>query len=133
MRCYTLLLAAILLASATLGCGNRGPARFDVSGKVTFHGKPVPIGRIVFLPDKEKGNAGPTGYANIQDGAYDTRNHGKGTCGGPQTAVISGYDGKSVPGIEVNAGKPLFTEYRVNVDLPRETGSKDFDVPASVR
>jgi hypothetical protein len=133
MRICSCLLAAILLACTMLGCGNRGASRFDVSGKVTFQGKLVPAGKILFLPDTEKGNSGPAGAAEIRDGVYNTAKKGKGTSGGPQLVVISGYDGKAVPGDEMNIGKQLFPEYRTSVDLPRETTTKDFDVPAARR
>ena len=47
------LVAALLLAA---GCGEAGPARYHVSGKVTFNGQPVPAGQIVFEPDPTAGN-----------------------------------------------------------------------------
>src|SRR5204862_378695 len=74
-----------VLGLAAVGCGE---SRVEVSGEVTFDGKPVPAGRIYFNPDFTKGNDGPQGYADIKDGKFDTRNKGKGACGGPTIAVI---------------------------------------------
>ena len=39
-----------------------------VSGKVWYHGQPVPDGLIVFVP--AKGTKGPTASATIKDGDY---------------------------------------------------------------
>jgi hypothetical protein len=86
----------------------------------------VPVGRILFTPVSGKDVAG---FALIKDGVYDTREKGRGFSGGPQVVVISGFDGKPKPGSEIIAGLPLFPEYRVTVDLPRETTSKDFVIP----
>src|SRR5437899_12941205 len=67
---YSLLL---VLISALMGCsGKQGPQRYRVSGTVTFDGKPVPHGEILFSPDSAQGNSGPQGIAIIQDGKYDT-------------------------------------------------------------
>jgi hypothetical protein len=123
------LLLALALACVMLGCGPKASTRFDVSGNVSFQGKPVPRGKILFLPDGAKGNSGAAGAAAIKDGVYNTRQNNKGICGGPHIVVIIGFDGKPGPTPENIAGKPLFPEYRVNVDMPRETTNKDFVVP----
>jgi len=121
--------AALLAGCLALsGCG-RAAARVEVAGKVTLAGKQVPVGRIYFNPDFAKGNDGPQGFAPIRDGAYDTRQGGRGAVGGPTVVVIQGSDGKDeVPG---GAGNPLVTDYEVAVELPRESCTRDFDVPAS--
>src|SRR5205807_6772258 len=83
------LCAALVAAClAAPGCG--GSRGVEVSGEVTFDGKPVPAGRIYFNPDVTKGNDGPQGYAEIHDGKFDTSKGGKGACGGPTVVVISG-------------------------------------------
>ncbi|MCR9119920.1 MAG: hypothetical protein NXI22_23535, partial [bacterium] len=65
------------------GCGESGPVRYQVSGKVQFQGKPVPAGSVIFTPDTAQGNSGPQGVAEIVDGAYRTSGGGLGTVGGP--------------------------------------------------
>jgi hypothetical protein len=133
IHCFRLL-AAIVLCSAAIGCGRSGPARFDLSGKVTFRGQPVPVGTISFLPDGNKGNKGPVGFAKVADGVYDTRRQGRGACGGPLVVVISGFTGKAVPGKdEMPLGSQVFPDYRVPFDMSPGTTTKDFDVPAPVR
>src|SRR5690348_2686083 len=82
---------AALVCGLAAGCG--GGKGHRVSGKVTFKGAPVPAGRIYFTPDSTKGNTGPTGYADIKDGAYDTAAAGgQGVTGGPVVVAIEGND-----------------------------------------
>lgn len=109
------------------GCGGKveGPARFDVSGTVTYASKPVPAGSILFEPDK--GNKGPAGYAKIKDGKYDTKNDGAGTVGGSHTVRIVCLDGVAKP--DSPDGVLLCPEYTTSVDLPKEKTTKNFEVP----
>jgi hypothetical protein len=44
--------AAFLSCLALVGCGPSLPETATVSGRVTFNGKPVPRGRVVFQPEK---------------------------------------------------------------------------------
>jgi hypothetical protein len=122
-------LAWALLVLVTAGCGkDSGPGRFDVSGKITFDGKPIPGGQIVFEPDTAAGNRGPAGVALIVDGQFDTARNGKGTVGGAHIARITGLDSQPGPGA---SPKPLFNPYEVKVDLGKSKTAKDIDVPAS--
>jgi hypothetical protein len=111
---------------AALGCTDR-PQGVDVWGEITFDGKPVPVGRIFFNPDFSKGNDGRQGFAAIRDGKFDTRQGGGPACGGATTVVIEGFD----RGSNDTLGNPLFKDYRVAIDLPREPSQRDFAVPAS--
>jgi hypothetical protein len=70
--------------------------------------------------------------AKIRNGKYDTRQaDSKGTIGGPHIVRIVGIDGKvsGDAGGEILQGTPLFPEYSVSVDLPKEDGTQDFAVP----
>ena len=58
------LLASLLLAAATVGCGQS----VTVSGKVRFDGKPLPEGSIRFFP--AKGTPGDGAAAKIVEGDY---------------------------------------------------------------
>jgi len=128
-RTASILLAACLAVVG--GCRPGGVTRYDVSGTVTFAGEPVRVGTITFVPTK--GNTGPGGSAAIRDGRFDTATGQRGPTGGPHTAVITGFDGKVVPGLEVQEGVMLFNEYRVEVDLPKQAVVRDFEVPASAK
>ncbi len=64
-----LLLCCVYIVAATLvGCGREGPERVIVGGTVTYHGEPLPSGRITFLPTK--GTKAPLSGAEIIDGKY---------------------------------------------------------------
>ena len=64
-RTPCLLLMGSLLGMVLFGC-NGGPRLGKVSGRVTFKGKPVPTGTIMFHPD-----AGPAAVGAIgSDGTY---------------------------------------------------------------
>ena len=128
--------AFVLLACGAMFClvgcgGSDGPARYDVSGSVTYQGKSLPAGRIYFTPDASQGNHGPQGFATIEDGEYSTAVSGKGTVGGPHKVSIAGFDGVPVQEMDdmLEMGKPLFTPYETTVDLPKEASTNNFDVP----
>lgn len=127
VRCQCALLACLLLS----GCGllsEGGPARYEVSGTVTYQGAPVPYGEIVFEPDSTKGNEGPAARAVIQNGAYLVDKE-KGVVSGPLRVRINGYDGKAPPGGgTMPHGKSLFAEYIDQVVQPDDVATHDFTV-----
>lgn len=130
LRPVCLLVAVCAVALAVGGCGPGIPNPYEVSGTVTFGGKPIPKGFITFLPDTTKGNKGPGGGAPIVDGEYRTA-AGKGVAGGPYTVKIVGYTGISITafGEELVDGPHLFLPYVISVDLPKEDTKQDFTVP----
>jgi hypothetical protein len=122
---------ALVLAFGVLfavGCGDSGPRRYDLSGTVTFDGKPIPAGSIVFQPDTTAGNSGPQGTAEIRDGKYDTAQGGKGVVGGPHVVRVRGLDRAATS--EDDPVQELFPEYELKQDLPKESGTVDIQVPA---
>lgn len=121
--CTTLLVTIPLFAGCGGGSGSRG---VDVSGTVTFNGKPVPRGVIYFDPDTAADNDGVQGFARIRDGVYDTRETGKGIGGGAYHVRITGATAEGD-----GPAKALFGEYNVSVDFPFETTTRDFEIPAS--
>jgi hypothetical protein len=124
-RSQAAALAGCLLAA--IGCSRQpaGPARFPVSGSVTFAGRPVPAGRISFEPDSAAGNSGPAGYGSIVAGRYSTYPT-MGAVKGPQVVRISGCDGK--PFGELTDGRPLFPDYTTSADVPAAAAAIDFVV-----
>lgn len=131
------LLPAVLCCGV-FGCGSSdGTVR--VSGKVTFKGTPVPAGKIYFMPDGSKGNAGPTGFADIKNGEYDTSaTGGRNPTSGPVIIAIEGLDPSAPPDkpkkgetvSEEATAKLLFARYETTADLPKSASTKDIDVPA---
>ena len=123
-------LAALSLLAT--GCAPEDVERYDLRGAVTFRGQPVPKGYMIFQPDTAKGNRGPGSKAGLFDGRYETM-PGQGHIGGPHIVSIVGTDG--IPfdqggGVMNPMGKPLFPAYKVKVNLPKESGTFDFEVPA---
>ena len=128
--CRVLSLAGLLAVAVVplAGCGDpAGPARYEVSGEVTYEGRPVPGGRILFTPDASRGNGGPGSVAEIENGRYRTR-PSKGFVGGPCVATIYGTDGTVATEQRDNS---LFSPYRVELELPRADCRHDFEVPAA--
>jgi hypothetical protein len=123
------LVLIIPLAALLSGCG--GEKIYHLSGTVTFKGKPVPTGHIVFEPDASAGNSGGPAFAKIKDGHYDTSIEGHGTLGGPHLVLIHGRDG--IPRGELLNGLPLFPDYSTTADLPKKKARQDFEVPASAK
>ena len=120
------VLAAALGAAA--GCSSSGPKKVQVSGKVTFQGRPVPAGYVSFLPDASKGNRGEVRVVQIKDGRYDSAaEKNSGIYPGPTIIRIAGFDGKPIP--LYPQGRQIFNPYELREGL--EGGTKDFDVPAS--
>lgn len=119
---FLLLTFFIVLA----GCGG-GSNRFPVSGKITYDGKPVPAGEIVFEPDSSKSNTGPGSLTRIKGGMYATE-QGLGVVGGPYLVRITPFDGISNP--NSLDGKPLLpAPYEERLVFPNQGSTHDFDIP----
>lgn len=110
------------------GCqpASDGPIRYELSGQATFAGKPIPFGRILLQPDTERGNQGPAGIADINDGQFHTRT-GKGHVGGPHLVKIIATDGTRPASADVD--NSLFPPFSFSIDLPAENATNDFSVP----
>ena len=97
-RGMVVLLGVLLLVP---GCGRSGPRTYRVSGTVTFNGKPVGEGDIVFIP--EDSTLGPDA-ARIIGGKYVAE-----TKEGPCRVEISAVEiGPDTPRID---GAPIATNY----------------------
>jgi len=111
-----------------LGCSGTGAPVCDVSGTILFDGQPVPTGRIFFNPDVAQKNDGPQGRADIKNGQFDTRAGGRPAVSGPVIVRIEGYD---LGPDGTSAGKKLFVEYEIKLELPKDASTHKFEVPAS--
>ena len=111
------------------GCGG-GPQLTHVSGKVTFDGKPLAKGRILFTPDESQGNAGTNAFAVIENGQYDTQAQGHGTIGGAHRVTIIGI-ADSPTGDPTRPGSDrLFEPFQTTADIPTDGPVElNFDVP----
>jgi hypothetical protein len=117
----------VFLLPLVNGCGTSKVPRHNLSGRVTFRGKPVPVGLIVFEPDASRGNRGPQGYAQIFDGRYETEKFGKGAIIGALRVEITGFPPGD--GSAGNPSTPLFPPYKTQVEVSADTSTLDFDVP----
>jgi hypothetical protein len=115
----------VLLAFLLTGCSNSG--LYDVSGTVTWQGKPVPIGLVTIEPDAQKGNQGTQTQGLIQDGHFQTL-PGHGAIAGPVLITVSANDG--VPAPFAPHGKLLFRTYQFRRELPAAASTLDIEVPA---
>ncbi len=70
------------------GCGDRGPQRVIVSGRVTYNGKPISSGVILFVPLPSC--PVPSAAAEITDGKYRVDARG-GVPVGTHKIKIEGY------------------------------------------
>jgi hypothetical protein len=127
--------AAVLVLASVLGAGCGDSKGGRVSGKVTFNGKPVPAGKIYFIPDAAKGNTGQAGFADIKDGQYDTASSGgQGVKPGAMKVAIEGSDPASKE-TDKKSGevttKALFPRWETTAEVPAGGGTLDFEVPAS--
>jgi hypothetical protein len=85
-------LAALLLLS---GCGDNHIKTFPVEGTITYNGKAVPGGSIMFQPKDNKD--APAATANIKDGRYvlKTYRDGDGAVLGEHTVTVISLEDQS--------------------------------------
>jgi hypothetical protein len=126
-RLHHVLQLMTLLALAA-GCRPQEPTRYEVHGRVTFDGKPIPLGKIVFSSNPSAGFTGVDGWAPISDGAFDTDSGGYKTAGGN---LVARLEGRGPPSERFPEGKPLFSNYDVPVVVPKARTELNFEVPRS--
>ncbi|QDT64932.1 hypothetical protein V22_21770 [Calycomorphotria hydatis] len=132
------LLILFPLICITLTCGCFGSSdeiqKYSLSGEVTFQGEPVPRGQIRFIPDYNAGNQGPASTVTIVDGRYETRD-GYGIVGGAYQVQIEGYEPSQVDDSNLDAPpqpeKPLFANYKTQVEFEKKNSSYDFVVTSN--
>ena len=129
MKREHLMAAAFLIAVLLLaGCSSE-ERLYNISGTITYEGKPVVKGIVHFDPDATKGAKGTAGFANIVNGKYDTSVNGKGVRGGPYDIRINGFDGKEGP--EAPWGQAMFPEHNEKHDLQKANSELKIDVKKS--
>lgn len=120
---------ALVCAVLQIGCGSeKGSALIELTGRVEYDGRPLPLGMIIFEPDPAAGNKGPQGYAQIKNGIYDTRNNGKGTVSGDIIIKITGGDGVN-PEPFTPFGKNLFQEQISKAKIDPTAKTHDVKIP----
>jgi hypothetical protein len=61
---------SLLIIATLAGCDFGGPAMYSVTGTVHFEGRPIPRGRISFIPEDSKERTAST---QIEDGSYNVK------------------------------------------------------------
>lgn len=102
---------------------------YEVTGRITYEGKEVPAGRIVFTPDHTKGNSGAQGVARVNAGELKTEPERQ-VVGGPHWIQLLAYDGVAYEDREgvMPQGRALFPLTQVAVDLPLADAKLDIRV-----
>lgn len=117
--------AGLLVLLGWTGCGGEtGPPRVQVSGAVTYAGKPVPAGEIQYIPTG--GTTGPAALVMIKEGKYKTE-PGTGPVAGSHKVLITGSDG--VPHPNSPTGITLFSGYETTAELKAGEQTQDFAIP----
>jgi hypothetical protein len=120
---------AVICLIAAAGCSSK-PQQAQLSGKVTFKGKPVPAGWISFTPDVAAGALGQIRVLQIKDGAYDSSKESEpGLNPGAYLIEIAGFDGKRIP--LYGQGKQLFNPVKDEHVVPDGVSTRDFVIPDS--
>ncbi len=106
--CKTRLLWILGVCLLVSGCGEGGPEMYSVEGTVTYQGKPLPLGTVMFVPE-----SGPpskpasidaeghyqleavAGKHRVQVVAIPEREGGR-----PDPTLEGGYDYTGVPDVE---------------------------------
>lgn len=129
---------ALLLWSG--GCGNDNPETIPVRGRVTWGGKPLSGGTIIFLPAENVGK--PTGHiatGRIQsDGSYEmgTFSNRDGVVPGSYQVAIDARDKLSTEDVDGAADATTDIPQRfaspatsgLTVDITEESSVHDFDL-----
>lgn len=109
-----------------IGCGGEaGPPRYKTSGKVTFDGKPVETGSIVFNPV----GPGQPDSGKIENGTYTIQ----GTPGPKKISIMATrLNGELSPGVPNNESyipKKYNTETTLTADIkPTGENTVDFEL-----
>jgi hypothetical protein len=124
-----MFVAVSLAAAFSEGCGDRGPQRVVVSGVVTYHGKPIPDGAILFVP-AEAAHA-PTSGTAIVGGNYKADIHGGVPVGKHKIQIEAYRNDKSVRSRFPDVGarvQYIPPKYNVHTELEIEIQPTDGNV-----
>jgi hypothetical protein len=116
---FSLLGIMLVVVASASGCGKNRPLA-PITGKVTYRGKPLTFGTVVFQPPSGQ----PATGAIQPDGTFQltTRGEGEGAVVGKNRVRIACYEGQnpnskaSAAGREIMLGKPLIPRKYLSYD-----------------
>lgn len=131
----TILNSILLTALASfIGCGgvDDAPATVKISGEVTYNGKPMPAGEIIF---RDKSGSNKSISAQIKDGKYEADC----TLGNKRVEITAMRDekGATAETLETGESGPVLEQYvpeayndksTLTADV-KEAGDQKFDFP----
>lgn len=101
----------------------------QISGTVTYKGKPIPAGNVMFTPDVSIAG-GQIRMFMVTDGVFDSsKDPSPGLMPGKYDVTIAGYDGKKIP--MYFQGKQIFNAVKEPIEVGTGSTKKDFVVPDS--
>lgn len=129
----TVIAASILMLA---GCGkyDNGPRQHHVFGEAFHDGKPITTGRVTFVPDEDRSNSGPPGYAIIQNGIFNTtKPGGKASVAGPIKVLVTCYGEPDANGVLPE--EPLFVDYAIlaEIDPDQKKKSLKLEIPLQTK
>ncbi len=125
MNLRAIRVSLLLGLVAATGCGG-GPAKYTLTGKVTYGGQPIALGSMILEPLEGVANADTVANAEIRAGRYEAE-----IVGGPHKVLIRDLSSEAgTPG-----ARSLFVyEYYTKLDLPKESSQpveRDIDIPTT--
>ena len=110
---------------AVAGCGG-GPAKYKLTGNVTYGGKAIALGSLILEPLEGVANADTVANVEIRGGRYEAE-----VVGGPHKILIRDLSSEAAtPG-----ARSLFVyEYYTKLDLPQESSEavkRDIEIPTT--
>lgn len=92
------LVASIGAACGLVGCGDPGPERHSVAGKVSLDGKPLPTGKVTFVPL----DGATAAVADVRDGVFQADGSSGPAAGRYQVEIVAvETTGKKIPNPDV--------------------------------
>lgn len=123
------LLALLLVAAATAGCGRDELRRVVVTGEVKYGGQPIANGQVMFYPTGE--TPGPATAAVIKEGRYLADAKG-GVPAGQHRVMVEAYRPPTAgPGIDVaDLGREQYIPAKYNTQSELKTELNENESPA---
>lgn len=101
MRQHGFMLSVLVIGAIAFGCSKSGPTVVEVQGVVTYQGKPVPKGTVLFLPKPNTdGSFHPASGVIAGDGSYSMKAFPgrKGVVPGEYLVAVNAYTGSLMDG-----------------------------------